>query len=65
MQTLTLIVAGHIVRWSGGSFIAAWVPERVDEHVPDHMIPLPSSVVRSRATADDIARIANQYFLES
>ena len=64
MKTMTLLVAGHIVRWSGGAFIAAWTPERIDEHVPDDMIPLPSSVVRSRATADDITRIANGYFLD-
>lgn len=60
MPTMTINLPGYSCRWAGGSFIAVWRMERVGEHVPDLMISLPDSLNRSRATRDDIERIAKE-----
>lgn len=61
MKTMTVIHAGKVFRWRGGSFISVWDQARCDEHVPDDMIDLPDSVNRAHATRDDIERIAQRY----
>lgn len=64
MKTMSIVVGDHVARWAGGSFIALWKAERMDEHVPDDMIGLPESLNKTHATREDIERITTEY-LES
>lgn len=60
MRTMEIEVGGVVARWAGGTFVAVWRPERRNEHVPDAMVTVPQSVNRTRATAEDIARIVER-----
>lgn len=63
MKSMVVVVGDNICRWAGGTFIAVWKQDRADEHVPDDMIQLPESLVVSRATRDDIERIAREHLI--
>lgn len=58
---MMIVCEGHVFRWRGGTFIAVWRSERADMQIPDDMIELPASLNRSKATRDDIERIARNY----
>ena len=61
MNRMEIDIGRFTARWSGGSFIAVWETRRRNEHVPNHMIELPDNLVKSRATAEDIERIAKDW----
>ncbi len=65
MKTISIILGSHIFRWAGGSFVAVWQADRADEHVPDDMIAVPEQLVKSRATREDIAALAQSYLTQS
>lgn len=62
MRRMVIDLGQVTVRWSGGSFIAAWRNERRDQQVPDWMITMPENMVVSRASAKDIERISREWF---
>jgi hypothetical protein len=65
MRMLTISIAGHVFRWSGGSFITVQTVSRMYARVPDDMIPLPESINRSKATEEDIRSICQRYIEEA
>lgn len=60
-RTVTVSRPGWVFRWARGSFIAGWHSDRADQHVPDVMVAVPSSLKLSRATPRDIEVACDEF----